>query len=208
MAINDRELFLSLRVNLPFWPTLLTGAFLLSLAWFLLWRLYPQIAAENQSMECFQALCLGGGTLLYVIQVPSKPRPELKIITAGLSLLLLSILLRELDLAKAGAPEWLLLVGTGKGRLFLLGALWLALLTTALPRFGLVYRVGIAFLGTRSGVLVLLAGSLYLLSWPFDKHIFHFSRPTDMFLEELVEAHAGLLLLISAFFERRRDQSL
>ena len=134
----------------------------------ILWSFYavllledPTVYGENNLLENTQALTLALTLLLFLIPLFDSVRND-RLIAVFLSLLTLGFILRELDVEKFDVPNILILVGSGKGRNFLLGSGLLLTLLTALFRFRYYLSLSRCFLRNGSGIATLFAG-LFLI---------------------------------------------
>jgi hypothetical protein len=160
-----------------------------------LWLQSPGIARENGLMENLQALALAAGVLVSVaaLLLPDRRRP--RFIYFALTIFLLALFLREVDVDKLDLPGALIALGSGTGRnLLLAGAALLALVVFARDYRTLGPAV-LALLKHRACYPFYLGILLYLLGDIFEKRWLGLSRPTCLFLEELCEnAATGVYL--------------
>lgn len=121
---------------------------------------------------------------------------ETRLVHGTLGLLCISFVLRELDVEHLSVPELVKLLGSGIGRNLLLLCLWVWLA-------GLYCRLipnKVAFVKdfcrSRTGIAVLVCGTLLILSALLDRG--YLPLPHLRLLEELVEIHAYLMLVLPA----------
>jgi hypothetical protein len=170
---------------------------LCAVAWIVLHVAGHSIARENGLMENQQALCLAIAALVFAIAARRhSSRPD-KLVCISLALFCFSFLLREVEL-KGRTPDWLESIFTGKLRRLWLAGLWLCLLILARRHARAILRVFVEWLRRPAGGLMIAAGIFYGLTWPLDKHLLNLPGPLNMFLEELGDSIATMLILLSS----------
>lgn len=168
--------------------------------WIALYLAGRGIAEENGWMENQQALCLAGATLMFAIVSRRQTLPPEKLFCISLALFCLTFLLREFELPRGRFPDWATSLLTGKLRRVWLAGLWLALLIVARREVRNIFQVFVSWLRTPSGCVMILGGVFYAATWPLDKHLLDLPGPLNMFLEELGDSIATLLILQSSLW--------
>ena len=171
--------------------------------WIALYQAGHRIAEENGWMENQQALCLAGATLMFAIVSRRQTFPPEKLFCISLALFCFTFLLREFELPGGRFPEWARSLLTGKLRRVWLAGLWLALLIIARRDVRKIFQVFASWLRTPSGCVMILGGVFYGATWPLDKHLLNLPGPLNMFLEELGDSIATLLILQSSLWASR-----
>jgi hypothetical protein len=184
------------------WPCLGVIALCAGL-WIALYLAGYRIAQENGWMENQQALCLAGATLMFAIVSRRQTFTPEKLFCISLALFCFTFLLREIELPGGRFPDWARSLLTGKLRRVWLAGLWLALLIIARREVRSIFQVFVSWLRTPSGCVMILGGVFYAATWPLDKHLLHLSGPLNMFLEELGDSIATLLILQSSLWAGR-----
>jgi hypothetical protein len=154
------------------------------------------IAHENGWMENQQALCLLGAAIMFA-RVGCEGLRATKLFYISLALFCFTLLLREMELKGESIPAWATWLSTGTPRNLWLAFLWTWLLVTARRDVREMCQVFVSWLHTPAARLMLVAGLFYLVSWPFDKKVFTLARSMNMFLEELADSMAAILVLVS-----------
>jgi hypothetical protein len=171
--------------------------------WIVLYLAGCRIAQENGWMENQQALCLAGATLTFAIVSRRQTFPPEKLFCLSLALFCFTFLLREFELPGGRFPDWARSLLTGKLRRVWLAGLWLALLMIARREVREIFQVFVSWLRTPSGWVMILGGVFYGATWPLDKYLLDLPKPLNMFLEELGDSIATLLILQSSLWAGR-----
>lgn len=166
--------------------------------WVVLYAAGVPVADESGPMENLQVLCLGVGAALFTWKARGTRRRAERLLYLALALFFVSFLLREIDAEDFRLPQGLIELLDGRSRAVWLGALWLVVLMLFLRQAQETWSAFLRWVGTRAGRLLLVGGLAYVLAWPLDKRLILIPRPTLLFLEELVETAATLLMLFSA----------
>jgi 4-amino-4-deoxy-L-arabinose transferase-like glycosyltransferase len=172
---------------------LLVGA---SLLWLWAAAVYPKIYVENGPMENFQVGCLGVGALLFAWQARGLQRAE-RVLFAALALFYITFLIREFDTRKFDWPIANAIL-SGTIRNVWLGALWLVTGYFIYRSRAKLVPLGLRWVGTPEGRLLLVAGVFWVFGAAVDKLELFGSKPRDMLAEELLEINAALLMMLSA----------
>jgi hypothetical protein len=154
------------------------------------------IAHENGWMENQQALCLLAAVTMFACAGREVPRAA-RLFYISLALFCLTLLLREIELEGESIPAWATWLSTGIARNVWLASLWTWLLFAARGDVREMCQVFLRWLRTPAGRLMLAAGLLYAMTWPFDKRVFGLTRSLNIFLEELGDSIAAILVLVS-----------
>jgi hypothetical protein len=162
---------------------------------------YHHLHDEDHLFENLQALLLGLGVLCGSLLLRDSGREFL--VWAGLAVLSLSLLLREVDLDQMPVHGALQALGTGTGRAVLLGPLWLAL------GFGF-WNLGALRWQWLREVLVspvflcqVLAFALLVVSALIDRKLLGMTHPR--LAEELLEINAYAFLIWPAVYRLLRQ---
>jgi hypothetical protein len=164
-------------------------------------------SAENGLLENMQVAILGIILLIGLTGLfRQRSKPELKLFSAGLVLLSLNMILRELDVEDMNVPAWVIWIGSGTGRDLLLTAAWLGLLGFCAGHRRLAMEALRPALAPRVWIWLAAAAVLLLLGLPFDHKLM---EPEQAQLaEELFECAGYLALLPAAFAARRPANNL
>jgi len=154
------------------------------------------VTHENGWMENQQALCLLGAGTVFACAGHQVLRAA-RLFYISLALFCFTLLLREIEPEGASVPAWVTWLFTGTPRNITLAFLWTWLLLTALNDRTEIFQLFVSWLRTPAGRLMLVAGLLYAMTWPFDKRVFELTRSLNLFLEELGDSLAGILVLVS-----------
>ena len=162
------------------------------------------IAHENSWMENQQALCLLAATAAFVCRAGREVLRAVRWFHASLALFCFTLLLREIELESEWWPAWITWLSTGAPRNLSLAGCWMGLLIAARGEMREMYQAFMSWLRSPAGRLMLGGGLCYAATWPFDKGFFEFTRATHMFLEELGDSMASVLVLVSAITTLRQ----
>ncbi len=154
------------------------------------------ITHENGWMENQQALCLLGAAIMFAYASHEGLRAT-RLFHVSLALFCFTLLLRELELEGESVPAWVTWLSTGTPRNSCLVFLWTWLLVAARGDMREMFQAFVGWLRTPAARLMLVAGLLYAVTWPFDKKVFALTRSLNMFLEELADSTAAILVLAS-----------
>jgi hypothetical protein len=162
-----------------------------------------QLAAdENGPVENSQTLFLGIASLVYLSTAVLSTGLE-RMLFAGLALLAVSLLLREVDVRGLDLNPVVASMVNGLGRNLLLGSMWLALLIACALRARRLLTVFLAWVKTPAGNAIVLAGALLVLGRPFDGKVFGLPVSTAQLCEELLEVNGYMLVLLSSILGLR-----
>jgi hypothetical protein len=178
-----------------FKPKLLAGHAVLGLACVILlllaWQADPGVAEENHLLENLQAAALFLALMLSLVNLaPLRRRPP-PYIAAGLAVLFLTLLLRELDLEKFDLPDILTTLGSGTGRNLLLGLLCAVVLFSVARNRHRLKGDTLAYICSPLMYYLLAAATLYLVGEAMDKKLLPLAKPTRVFWEETAECLAA-----------------
>lgn len=171
-----------------------------SVACFVGWRSDPHLADENHAMENAQAGLLMLAWLVHGWRAARLDRASVSFtFHIGLSLLMYSFLLRELDINELDAPgthvfTWVehLLRGIG-------WTCWILFALRFCRQIRPIFARRWQLIATPVMVVSLCGAVLMVAGWPFDKKKFHaLPEPTSEFIEELLELNAYILLCSGA----------
>jgi hypothetical protein len=153
------------------------------------------IYAENGPLENLQSILLAISCIVFLAPIALKREQE-KLILLFCSLLCCSFVLRELDVQHLDVPSALKFIGSGVGRDTILTVAFMALFCFAAFRFSYYKKASILFLGSKSGILLMLGGLLLIVGNLFQKSdsIIH-----NVFFEEAFELCGYCFILLSAF---------
>ena len=154
------------------------------------------IAHENGWMENQQSLCLLGAVTMFAYASREKLAPA-RLFCVSLALFCFTLLLREIELEGESVPAWVTWLSTGAPRNVWLAVLWTWLLSAARGDMREMCQVFVHWLRTPAGRFMLAAGLFYAVTWPLDKKVFELTRSLNMFLEELGDSMAAILVLFS-----------
>lgn len=170
--------------------------------WCVAYHVYHLTADENSPIENAQLLVLLLGSVLYLSAAVFSMRLE-GLLPAGLALLGVSFLLREVDVRGLGLNPVVVSMVNGFGRNLMLGSMWLVFLVVCAVNIRKLSAIFLAWVRSPAGGAVLLAGLFLFLGRRFDKNAFAISKSDVQFYEELFELNAYLLLLLSSMLSLR-----
>lgn len=151
----------------------------------------PGVAEENRLLENLQASALFLALVLSLVNLaPLRRRPP-PYVAAGLAVLFLTLLLRELDLEKLDLPGELTFLGSGTGRNLLLGLLWGAVLLGVARNRRRVKEDTLAYIRSPLMYYLLAAATFYVIGEALDKKMLPLAKPTRVFWEEAAECLAA-----------------
>jgi hypothetical protein len=152
------------------------------------------IYAENGPLENLQAILLAISCIVFLAPIAQK-RGMAKLIFLFCFLLCCSFILRELDVERLDVPSALKVIGSGIGRNIILTVAFITLFVYAAFKFSYYKKASILFLGSKSGILLMLGGLLLIIGNLFDKShsIIH-----NAFIEESFELGGYCFILLSA----------
>ena len=180
--------------------TLLGFLTTLSLACWVGYGVDPHLADENHLMENIQAVALLLACLVHGWRASKLDKKSVGfMLHAGLSLLMYSFLLRELEIREFDAPgqhfwTWTEHIVRGIG-----WSLWVVYLVVFATRIRQIWAQRRALLATPVIITALCAAVLMASGWPFDKQKFaSVSEPMSAFMEEVLEMNAYLILFVGS----------
>jgi hypothetical protein len=150
-------------------------------------------------MENLQAACVFAGMLLLAKRIWTARDSAQRVLFCGLTLLYLTLLIRELDLREFDLP----LLNTflrGRGRNIWLGLCWLGALVLFLRQARPVWKVFVGWLSQPGGALLLLAGGGWILGGLVDQLKPFASKAQNLLIEELIESNAAITMLACAIW--------
>ena len=172
----------------------------LSLACWVGYGVDPHLADENHFMENIQAVALLLACLVHGWRASKLDKKSVGfILHAGLSLLMYSFLLRELEIREFDAPgshfwAWTEHILRGIG-----WSCWVIYLVAFASRIRRIWALRWQLLATPVIITALCAAVLMASGWPFDKKKFEsISEQDSGFMEELLEMNAYIVLLVGS----------
>lgn len=195
----------------PHVATLLAFLATLSLACWVGYRADPHLADENHLMENIQSVALLLACLVHGWRASKLDKKSVGfMLHAGLSLLMYSFLLRELEIREFDAPgshfwAWTEHILRGIG-----WSCWVIYLVAFASRIRRIWALRWQLLATPVIITALCAAVLMASGWPFDKKKFEsISEQDSGFMEELLEMNAYIILLVgsasASLFEVREE---
>lgn len=149
---------------------------------------------ENGPLENLQAVLLAISCIVFLAPVVMQKESE-KLTLIFCSLLCYSFAVRELDVERFNVPEVVKFIGSGIGRNISLVVGFTILVMYAGFKFSYYKKIGILFLRSRPGILLMAGGLLLVIGDVFEKrHFLHHA-----FFEELFELLGYVSILLSAF---------
>lgn len=180
--------------------TLLIILAIMSVGCWIAWQYDSHFADENHFMENTQAICLCLAWWVHGWRAWQMDRSRVAFtFHIGLSLLMYSFLLRELDISEIDAPgeiawSWTEHILRGIGWTF-----WVLFFIHFFRRFGRVWRLRWQIIATPVMLATLCGAVLMSAGWPFDKKKFDsLSEDTSQFIEESLELNAYVFLLVAS----------
>lgn len=169
----------------------------------ILWIQDPAIANENHVMENLQAASLAIGVLVGSVALARSRSWSAQFIFMAMTLAMLVLFLREVDVEKLDLPFFLIALGSGTGRNLLMGGAAIALLVVFVRNYKALWPAVFALLRHECCLPVYLGICFYVLGEMFDKHIFAVSREYGYFFEELCENAATYFLVLGSIWTAR-----
>jgi hypothetical protein len=174
---------------------------LMSVGCLWLWQSDAHVADENHLMENTQAVLLALAWWVHGWRASRMERSSVSFtLHIGLSLLMYSFLLRELEISAFDAPgsqfwTWTEHILRGIG-----WTCWAFFFVRFFRQIKAIFALRWTILATPL-MIVTLCGAVFMASgWPFDKQKFKsLPEATSEFMEELVELNGYFLLLTGAF---------
>lgn len=180
--------------------TLLAFLATLSLACWIGYGHDPHLADENHLMENIQSVALLLACLVHGWRASKLDKKSVGfILHAGLSLLMYSFLLRELEIREFDAPgsqfwAWTEHIVRGIG-----WSCWVIYLVAFASRIRRIWAMRWQLLAAPVIITALCAAVLMASGWPFDKKKFEsISEQDSGFIEELLEMNAYIILLVGS----------
>lgn len=175
-------------------PVIIAAAIIL-FAWFL-WVEDRSITAENGLLENLQLLFLSVGLAFHLKQRAISRMPETRVCHSTLALLYFSIILRELDIDKFGTTEIWSFVEIIARITTALAWLLIAYIVAMNLRGLWAYRweIGLSF----TSIVTLIAITLYIVSWPFDKGYMPVAPDISQFIEESLQLTATVYFMAAS----------
>lgn len=193
----------------PHVATLLAFLATLSLACWVGYGVDPHLADENHLMENIQSVALLLACLVHGWRASKLDKKSVGfMLHAGLSLLMYSFLLRELEIREFDAPgshfwAWTEHIVRGIG-----WSCWLIYLVAFASRIRRIWALRWQLLATPVIITALCAAVLMASGWPFDKKKFHsISEQDSGFIEELLEINAYIILFVGSASASLREVS-
>ncbi len=163
------------------------------------------IFAENGLMEMSQALLLATTAVIFLISWRQLEKHH-KFVLLSCSLLCLTFLLRELDVADFELPHFLIVIGSGTGRNIILSTAWVFIAIGAFLNWQ-YYRGKITlYFFSKTGILLMIAACFLLVGAFFDHEVIKVSY--YKFYEELAELNGYYFLLLGALVSRASLQGI
>ena len=176
-----------------------------SYAWHSMWKADWRVADENHAMEWLQISMLAAAAGAYFIRSYHAAKVVDRFTWAVMMLICLCFMLRELDLELLLPDPVAVLIERGL-RIVVVVA-WLILGAFAWQHRRELVGNTLLFIKSLPGIFILAGGVLYVIAWPLDRtHVLPLSDRQAMFVEELIECHATMLLLIAAVSNWRKRQ--
>ncbi|MDR9500789.1 MAG: hypothetical protein RI601_03230 [Desulfurivibrionaceae bacterium] len=163
------------------------------------------IFAENGPMEMSQALLLTTTAVIFLISWTGLEKHH-KFVLLSCSLLCLTFLFRELDVADFDIPHFLIVMGSGTGRNIILSTAWVCIAIGAFLNWQ-YYRGKLTLYFFSKTALLLMTGAGFLLVGAFfDHEVIKVSY--YKFYEELAELNGYYFLLLGALVSRASLQDI
>ena len=188
--------------------TTLIGVMLaMSIACLLIWHVDDHVADENHLMENTQAVFLALAWWVHGWRAWQMKRSSVSFtLHIGLSLLMYSFLLRELDISEFDAPGAMFWTWTEHILRAIGWTCWVLFFVHFFRRIKPILAHSWRILATPLMALTLCGAVLMAAGWPFDKKKFDsIPEDTSQFIEELLELNAYLLLLTGSMSEALSD---
>ncbi len=194
--INHKQ---PIHIEKPSWSSRATDALVITALllgnYFVFPHITSDVAAENGILENLEVLFLFLAMLFFLY---ASRHVSLKTIGWFSAVVCFSFILREVDVEDLSLPQWLIVIGSGKGRNALIVALSLFTLWQLFKQIN--YRMIVPLLATRFAFYMYWVFLCLVLSWLFDKGVVK-SDSSNIF-EELSEVNAYALILFSAVIYR------
>jgi hypothetical protein len=152
------------------------------------------VYAENGPLENMQVGFIVMSCFTFLSPLTLKKNPE-KLTHLFCFWLCYSFLVRELDIERLDAPDFLVLIGSGMGRNIILAVGFISLTGYALSKFSYYKEVALAFLKSKTGLLLMLGGLFLVIGTLFE---ISSSINQNVLFEELFELGGYCFILVSA----------
>lgn len=164
------------------------------------WHFDPYVAAENHLMENTQAVFLMLAWWMHGWRAAKMDRSSVSFIFhIGLSLLMYSFLLRELDISEMDAPGEHILTWTEHILRGIGWTCWVLYFVKFFAHFKAIFAQRWKLMATPVMIFTLCGAVLMSAGWPFDKKKFAaLSEETSEFIEESLELNAYIVLFVAS----------
>ena len=162
-------------------------------------------AEENGGMENVQAAICGVSMVCFAVAAARRMDTVARLFYAGLTLMSLSCMMRELELNTPLVPLFVEWICKPIVRNVWIGALWLGFAAIAIRHRRPLLQHSLAWLRSWGGWLFVGMTVFLVLSCLFDAHVFPLSKMSSRLWEEVLEADGFLLLAICAVRSIRPD---
>jgi hypothetical protein len=152
------------------------------------------VYSENGLLENMQVGLIAASCFFFLTPLALKMKPE-KLTHLFCFWLCYSFLVRELDIERLDAPDFLVLIGSGMGRNIILALGFISLTGYGFSKFSYYKEVGLAFLKSMSGLLLMLGGLFLVIGTLFE---ISSSINQNVLFEELFELGGYCFILVSA----------
>lgn len=166
-----------------------------SILWYVAWRRNPKIAAEHHLLEWVQAAALIVAAALFINSWRRAANVVDRFAWFGLGLVCLTIAMRELAIRRLVAdPIGNILHQSIRG---LSVAAWVGYFIIAAGHRRVLVTGFVAFCRSSNGRLAIAGGVFFFAGWPFDRLKYTLLGLSSVFVEEMLEFHASMLLLLA-----------
>lgn len=170
---------------------------LLSVLCRVLWQRDPDVVLENHLLENAQATFLGLAAVLNLWRGHSARSDFDKYARMAMALFAISMLLREVDIARADGSRYL--DGIELGLRILVGVGWVVFAVKLFPRRAMIQGRSGAVLRSPFFLLVGLGCMFYAASYPFDKFEPVIFELNSVLVEEALQLNASFMFLLTGF---------
>ncbi|MDP2179695.1 hypothetical protein [Methylicorpusculum sp.] len=152
------------------------------------------VYSENGPLENMQVGLIAISCFVFLTPLALKKSSE-KLTHLFCFWLCYSFLVRELEIERLDAPDFLVLIGSGIGRNIILAVGFISLTGYALSKFSYYKEVALAFLKSKTGLLLMLGGLFLVIGTLFE---ISSSINQNVLFEELFELGGYCFILVSA----------
>ena len=159
----------------------------------IIWIKSSRIIHENHLVEYTQALFLFIGFSCFIYSCfKSKSKPYI-ILYLCLGIFYLTFLVRELE--PEDTNTWYAIIINPPIRNYWIITLWMIAFLIFIRNAKITFNAFFKWIKLKPGSHILIGGIYYLIADIFDRNIFHLSRNSSLFIEEVLELNATVFMV-------------